>query len=273
MRRLLSPLLPLAAVCACADPDDHHDGQGHRPDADTAQPEVDTNPVPRVDGALRWVLGRAEDPVLSAFLETPEVRARGFAPPDGLILDVHGDLTGIARVSREDGAEVALLRCNSRDGLYVAGLVVDCALAFEPFSEGEVLHVEVEVRGGTHTLRLTVPAPPQRKSAIQALSGYDDGEVLWLGTAHYGLVGLGADTMIRYPGVLSLDAYDPAHPGPQASAILALEPDPTSGGLWIASAVTGLSWFYPGELPMSARDDVWRHVQPLLASTGVAEEL
>lgn len=273
MRRLLPGLgsiLPILAACGL----DDVEGPSFPSDGDTRQPQTDVaQPLP-VLGRLLWRVGRGDDPIIDIVLAAPGAQPRGFGDPDVLWVELRGRSLGLERVAREGGEGVVISRCDSRDEPFGGGEILDCALAVEAFSEGEVLLVDVSVGSRTYTLRLTVPEPPPvRPSAIHALSALDDGELVWLATPHHGLVGLGAGQVIRYKGVLSVDEYEPAYPGPQSSAILALEADPASDGLWLASAATGLSWFDPGEVRSSPSDDVWRHVQPLLASVGVAEEL
>lgn len=273
MRRLLPILFSIPPMLAACGLDDV-DGPSSPADVDTHQPRPDVSSPPPVEGRLRWQVGRGDDPITDVLLAVPGAQPRGFGDPDALWVELMGWSFDLERVAREGGEPVAISRCEPRYQLLSSLEILDCALAIEPFSEGEVLLADVSVGSSTYTLRLTVPEPPPvRPSVIHALSALDDGELVWLATPHHGLVGFGDGQVIRYKGVLSVDEYEPAYPGPQSSAILALEADPASDGLWLASAVTGLSWFDPGEERASPSDDEWRHVQPLLAAKGIAEEL
>jgi len=209
----------------------------------------------------------AADRALVYTMTTPTATQRLLAMPDVCVeRPANATITGVSL-----GTAALAFEAHAA---FFGGSCARLSLSNPTLQEGDVLVVSLSTDEGPTTVDVVVPAlPTPPASAFHATAALrtNDGTT-WLATPHHGLVGVTTEgRVIDYVGVASAVPWDPAAREPQSGLVLALAP---AGGraLWVSSAVTGISWFDPGDDAMLRADDRWIHGQPL-AEPQLAAEL
>lgn len=242
--------------------------------SDTAPPPISAS------GEARWGEMPADDPLIAILFDTPNARQRVVPDFDRLMVAVTSrrhEVTILSVARLETGEVLALEDCDRPIIVLDGSSEEHCAIVppADPLREGERLAVTYGIGGGASVLVLEVPPRPTGPDAFHALVALvDEGGTAWAGTAHHGLVGVGADgAVVRYAGIASTEPYDASYRGPQSALVMALEPDEDAGGMWLGTATTGVSWFDPGVDPIAPDDDRWVHAQPVPEPEGLGREL